>query len=101
MKIEMRKGDTIQIEVSLTNNGEPFVPDGELVVFSVGRALCRNPIFTTPVIDGVAYITHNMTADMRVGLYKYDVRVYTSDKTLVSTPCYGDFELLGVVNNGL
>ena len=99
MKISMYKGDTVAIQVSLTNNNEPWTPTTEKVVFSVGRTLGGNPVFTADVQNGVAYITNEMTKDMQPGTYKFDVRVYTENKLLVATPCYGDFELLGVVNN--
>lgn len=97
----MHKGDTVQVQVNLTNNGEPFVPDTEQVVFAVGRTFGGNPLFSVAVVDGAANITHEMTRCIPVGKYKFDVRVYTKDKTLVATPCYGDFELLEVVNNEL
>ena len=101
MKIQMYKGDTIQVGISLTNNGEPFIPTTEKIVFSVGKNIGGNPIFSVESSDGIAYITHEMTKSMSPGNYKYDVRVYTENKSLVATPCYGDFELLGVVNNGI
>lgn len=31
-KIQMHKGDTLRLDVTLTNNGEPFVPTEEQVV---------------------------------------------------------------------
>lgn len=97
--IEIYKGDTVQIEITLTNNGEPFITTDENILFSVGEVIGKPPLFTIPVIDGVADITHDITKKMKIGNYIYDVRVYTSDKTLVATPCIGNFRIKGVVNN--
>ena len=35
--IEMRKGDTLRLDITLTNNGEPFIPVDEQIVFAVGN----------------------------------------------------------------
>lgn len=35
--IEVRQGDTVQLNLALTENGQPFVPQEERSVFSVGR----------------------------------------------------------------
>lgn len=99
--ISFFKGDTQQVSVSFKNNEEPWTPTNELVVFAVGKSKDDVPLFTAPVVNGVANITHKMTKDLTEGKYNYDVRVYTESKSFVATACYGDFELLGVVNDEL
>lgn len=98
MDITIRKGDTIEIEVELSMNGELFVPQEEIVEFSVGFGK-NKPFFICPVINGVAHITHEQTRNMECGNYKYDVRVYTKDKILVATPIFGVFKIVEVINN--
>ena len=100
-KIEMYKGDTLRLDVTLTNNGEPFVPTDEQVVFAVGYGHGSPPLFTSLVVEGVAQITHDQTKDILAGSYCYDLRVYDADKKLVATPLFGEFILLEVVNNGI
>lgn len=100
MDISMHKGDTLRLDVSLTNNGEPWTPTNEFIVFSVGFGY-NSPAFSVPVIDGVGQITHEQTKDLPPGNYKYDLRVYNSNKELVATPLFGSFIILGVVNNDI
>lgn len=100
-KIEMYKGDTLRLDVTLTNNGEPFVPTDEQVVFAVGHGHGSPPLFTSPVVEGVAQITHDQTKSLSAGSYCYDLRVYDADKKLVATPLFGEFVLLEVVNGEL
>lgn len=99
--IKIRQGDTLRLDVTLTNNGEPFVPTNEQIVFAVGYGSGVPPIFTCPVIDGVAQITHEQTKDLKVANYYYDLRVYDASKLLVATPLYGTFAVLGVVNSDI
>lgn len=98
--IEIRKGDTLRLDITLTNNGEPFIPVDEQIVFAVGNGV-SSPLFTCPVVEGVAQITHEQTKSLPCRTYKFDVRVYNANKELVATPLFGDFKLLEVVNNDL
>lgn len=100
-KIEMYKGDTLRLDVTLTNNGEPFVPTDEQVVFAVGYGHGSPPLFTSLVVEGMAQITHDQTKGLSAGSYCYDLRVYDADKKLVATPLFGEFVLLEVVNGEL
>ena len=97
--IEVRQGDTVQLTLNLTDNGQPFVPDGEKIVFSVGRY--KDLLFSLEAVDGVVKIPHERTREMNPGEYKFDVRVYDADKTLVATPVVGAFRVLEVVNHDL
>lgn len=99
--IKIRKGDTLRLDITLTNNGEPFEPTNEQVVFAVGRGHRSPPLFICPIVDGVAQITHDQTKDLPVAKYTYDLRVYDADKRLVATPLYGEFEVLEVVNGDI
>ena len=99
--IEIRQGDTLRLDITITNNGEPFVPTEEKIVFSVGHGRGFSPLFTCPVINGVAEITHEDTKDISPGQYYFDLRVYSADKKLVATPLYGEFNILGVVNGDI
>lgn len=102
MTIELRKGDTAQIEVSLTtDDGQPFIPVDEVVMFSVGKKYSKKVYFSVPVEDEIANLTHEMTNSLSPGEYVYDVRVYNDDKTLVATPLYGDFIVKEVANDDL
>ena len=98
--IQIYKGDTVKIEISLENNGQPFVPTTETVVFSIGDGN-PSPIISKNAADNVVILTHEETKALEIGMYSYDVRVYDQDKTLVATPCYGNLKVLGVVNNDL
>lgn len=98
--IKIRKGDTLRLDITLTNNGEPFEPTNEQVVFAVGKGV-SSPLFTCPVVEGVAQITHEQTKSLPCGTYKFDVRVYNANKELVATPLFGDFKLLEVVNGDI
>lgn len=98
--IEIRKGDTIQLNLNITVNGEPFVPTDEKIVFSVGSQ--NRPLFSIPADENVVKISHEMTNKLSVGKeYQFDVRVYNASKTLVATPIFGQFKVLGVVNDDL
>lgn len=101
MTIELRKGDTIRIKITLTNNGQPFVPTNEVVVFSVGKKYSNKVYFSVTAEDGMVNLTHEMTNSLSSGEYIYDVRVYNQEKTLVATPLYGDFIVKEVVNDDL
>lgn len=96
MTLEVRKGDTVQLNLIITNNGEPFVPDQEKIVFSVGRT--SSPIFSVEAEDSTVKIPHSMTKDLPAGEYKFDVRVYDAAKNLVATPVVGVFRVMEVVN---
>lgn len=96
MTLDVRKGDTVQLNLKITNNGEPFSPDGEKIVFSVGRT--SSPIFSIEAVDGVVKIPHDKTKGLASGDYKFDVRIYDADKSLVATPIVGVFRVLEVVN---
>lgn len=91
----------MRLDVTLTNNGEPFVPTDEQVVFAVGYGHGSPPLFTSLVVEGVAQITHDQTKGISAGSYCYDLRVYDADKKLVATPLFGEFVLLEVVNGEL
>lgn len=98
--IEVYKGDTVQINLQITNNGEPFVPqNGEQIVFSVGRL--GQVSFSIAAENNVVKIPHDKTDALQVGVYKFDVRIYDAAKTLVATPVVGAFRVLGVVNDDL
>lgn len=99
MTIEVRQGDTVQLTLNLTNNGEPFVPTDEKIVFSVGRY--KDLLFSLEAEDGTVKIPHEKTRDMNPGEYKFDLRVYDADKNLVATPVVGAFRVLEVVNHDL
>lgn len=96
MTLDVRKGDTVQLNLKITNNGEPFTPDGEKIVFSVGRT--SSPIFSVEAEDNVVKIPHEKTRNLASGDYKFDVRIYDANKTLVATPIVGVFRVLEVVN---
>ena len=100
-RIEIRRGDTLQLGVVLTDqNGETFTPaPGQKLMLSVGIA--GSPMFTVPVVDGVAGIRHEDTKSISPGEYRFDVRLYDADKTLVATPIYGEFAVLEVVNDDI
>ena len=98
--IRIRKGDTVQIAIALQNNGEPFIPQGETVVFSVGDGK-NPPLISKSAHDNAVFLTHEETNALAVGMYLYDVRVYDQSKALVATPCYGNFQILGVVNHAI
>lgn len=97
--IEIRKGDTVQLNLDIKNDGKPFVPDGEKIVFSVGRYGEKE--FSLEAENNVVLIPHSLTNELSVGVYEFDVRVYDVDKTLVATPIVGRLSVLGVVNNDL
>lgn len=97
--IDVRRGDTVQLELTLTNNGEPFVPESEKVVFSVGGV--GGCLFSLEAENMVVKIPHEQTKKLRPGDYKFDVRVYDVGKNLVATPIFGTFRVLEVVNNDL
>lgn len=99
MVIEMYQGDTIDLNVELTQNGEPFDTTDFEVVFSVSNRIGETPIFKLPIIDNYVKITHELTKDLSLGNYQYDVRIYDQSKSLVSTPCVGSLYIKGVVNN--
>lgn len=97
--IEVRQGDTVQLTLALTENGRPFVPDQEKIVFSVGRY--KELLFSLEAADGTVKIPHETTREMNPGEYKFDVRVYDQNKNLVATPVVGAFRVLEVVNHDL
>lgn len=97
--IEMRQGDTIQLRLDLTVNGQPFVPDKEKIVFSVGRH--KDLVFSLDVVDGVVKIPHEKTRDLNPADYRFDIRIYDEGKNLVATPVVGVFRILDVVNHEL
>lgn len=97
--IEIRRGDTIQLNLDITNNGKPFVPENEKIVFSVGRT--GKVIFYIEAKNNVINISHENTKDMPIGDYKFDIRIYDESKTLVATPVVGIFRILEVVNDEL
>lgn len=94
--IEVRKGDTVQLNLTITNNGEPFVPDKEKIVFSVGKMGKIN--FSIEAENNVVKISHDMTNDLLIGDYKFDIRIYDENKSLVATPIVGIFRISEVVN---
>ena len=98
--IEVHKGDTVQLNLTITNNGEPFVPqNGEQIVFSVGRFGLKS--FSVHAEDNIVKISHDLTKDMAPGSYNYDLRIYDAAKNLVATPIVGAFKVLGVVNDDI
>lgn len=94
--IEVYKGDTVQLNLHITNDGQPFIPTKEKIVFSVGRV--GSPVFSIEAKDGVVLISHDQTESLRSGKYMFDVRVYDEAKNLVATPIFGEFHVLEVVN---
>lgn len=97
--IDIFQGDTVQLTLELTENGEPFVPAGEKIVFTVGRY--KTTLFSIEAQDGVVRIPHQSTKDLSPGEYKFDVRIYDAAKTLVATPAVGILRVLEVVNRDL
>lgn len=97
--IEIRRGDTIQLNLNITNNGKPFVPENEKIVFSVGRY--GKILFSIEAINNVIKIPYEDTSDLEIGKYKFDIRIYNSEKTLVATPVVGEFIVSEVVNDEL
>lgn len=97
--IEARKGDTIQLNLQITNNGEPFVPTDEKIVFSIGQFGSR--VFSIEAESNVVKIPHEKTKRLAPGDYKFDIRIYDANKSLVATPIVGVFRVLEVVNNDL
>lgn len=94
--IEIRKGDTVQLNLTITNNGEPFIPENEKIVFSVGKMGKIN--FSIEAKDNIIKIPHEMTENLLVGDYKFDIRIYDVNKTYVATPIVGIFRISEVVN---
>ncbi len=97
--IEVRQGDTVQLNLALTENGQPFVPQEERIVFSVGRY--KDLLFSLEAVDNTVKIPHEKTQALNPGEYKFDVRVYDQNKNLVATPVVGVFRVLEVVNHDL
>lgn len=98
--LEFRKGDTIQLSLSITANGEPFVPTDEKIVFSVGGP--DRPLFSIQADGNIVKIPHEKTNRLVPGKeYRFDVRIYNAAKTLVATPIFGVVRVLEVVNNDL
>nr|WP_317402620.1 hypothetical protein [uncultured Gemmiger sp.] len=97
--LEIRQGDTVQLNLNLTENGEPFVPAEEKVVFTLARF--DDVLFSLEAEDGVVRIPHEKTDKLTPGTYKFDVRVYNADKTLVATPVVGEIQVTEVVNHDL
>ena len=97
--LEIRQGDTVQLNLNLTENGEPFVPAEEKVVFTLARF--DDVLFSLEAEDGVVRIPHEKTDKLTPGTYKFDVRVYNADKTLVATPVVGKIQVTEVVNHDL
>lgn len=97
--IEVRQGDTVQLNLALTENGQPFVPREERIVFSVGRY--KDLLFSLEAVDNTVKIPHEKTQTLNPGEYKFDVRVYDQNKNLVATPVVGVFRVLEVVNHDL
>lgn len=98
--IEIRKGDTIQLNLNITANGEPFVPTTEKIVFSVGSP--EKPLFSIQADGNVVKISHEKTNRLVSGKeYQFDVRIYNADKSLVATPIYGVVKVSEVVNSAL
>ena len=97
--IEVRQGDTVQLNLALTENGQPFVPQEERIVFSVGRY--KDLLFSLEAGDNTVKIPHEKTQALNPGEYKFDVRVYDQNKNLVATPVVGVFRVLEVVNHDL
>lgn len=98
--IEVRKGDTVQINLKITNNGEPFVPqNGERIVFSVGQVGRKE--FSIDAENNVVKIPHEQTNLLSLGNHKFDVRIYDAGKQLVATPIVGVFSVLEVVNGDI
>lgn len=101
--IEIRQGDTVQLKLNLTENGQPFVPDQEKIVFTLSRH--GKALFSLTAEDGVFRIPHELTRDLKplrgVDEYKFDVRVYDPNRNMVATPVVGVFRVLEVVNHDL
>lgn len=97
--LEIRQGDTVQLNLNLTENGQPFVPAAEKVVFTVGRL--SEVLFSLEAEGGVVKLPHEITDKLTPGTYKFDVRVYDAAKTLVATPVVGSIRVLEVVNHDL
>lgn len=97
--LEIRQGDTVQLKLNLTENGQPFVPAAEKVVFTVGRL--SEVLFSMEAEGGVVKIPHEITNRLTPETYKFDVRVYDAAKTLVATPVVGSIRVLEVVNHDL
>lgn len=98
--IDVRRGDTVQLNLTITNNGEPFVPqNGERIVFSVGRFGSKE--FSIDAENSVVKIPHEKTRRLPVGEHKFDVRIYDASKQLVATPIVGVFNVLEVVNGDI
>ena len=95
----VRQGDTVQLKLALTENGQPFVPQEERIVFSVGRY--KDLLFSLEAVDNTVKIPHEKTQALNPGEYKFDVRVYDQNKNLVATPVVGVFRVLEVVNHDL
>lgn len=101
--MEIIRGDTKEISVTITKNGEPYVPLGEKVVFTVKKDYEEDsPILIQhDVVNGKVIITHNDTVNLEYGKYVYDVRVYRPDLSEVQTPIIGTLKIAKVVNNDL
>lgn len=101
--IEIKQGDTVTIEVALFVDNIEYKPsEAEIVEFAVKKNLSDpEALFTEPVSSGVVQLDHTDTKDLTCGLYNYDVRIYTADKSLVLTPIVGLVHICEVVNCGI
>lgn len=100
--MEIIRGDTKEISVSITKNGEPYVPLGERVVFTVKKDYDDDEVLIQhDVVNSKVFITHEDTVNLDYGNYVYDVRVYRPDLSEVQTPIIGKLKITKVVNNNL
>lgn len=97
--VEIRKGDTVQLDLDIKSDGQQFVPDKEKIVFSVGRFGKKE--FSVEAENSIVLLPHSLTNALSIGTYDFDVRVYDANKALVATPIIGRFSVLGVVNDDL
>lgn len=77
-KIQLTRGDTAQIKLAVTQDGQPYDFEKDTVVFSVKTSTTTPQyIFQKTVKDGVILIRPEDTENLQYGSYKYDVQLTT------------------------
>ncbi len=101
--IQIVRGDTKDLKISITQNGQPFVPTTEKIVLTVKKTYNANDpaLIQKEVVNGIVKIAHEDTVNLGYGEYVFDVRIYNPDKSVVSTPIVGTLEITKVVNNDI
>ena len=92
-KIQLTRGDTLKVQISLTQGGEPYTPQsGDSILFAVKSKLNApqpeyvdtNPLISKSVDTESMILTlvPNDTKQLSFGQYRYDIQVTLADGTV-------------------